>query len=105
MDWATDLFADAGWGCAFHVAGNTGGHLDITKWVDPAGITEREGVVAGHRSLASLDITNSLRASRAGANYRTLRIGRCRNPALGSVAAIHRVRGRVMFHNVTFQPQ
>ena len=92
-------------GLAFHVAGNTGGNLDITKWVDPAGITEREGVVAGHRSRASLDITNSLRASRAGTHYRTLRFDRGRDPATGSVAAVHRVGARVLFHNVTFQPQ
>ena len=71
VDWAAVVM-----GLAFHVAGNTGGNLDITKWVDPAGITEREGVVAGHRSRASLDITNSLRASRAGTHYRTLRFDR-----------------------------
>jgi|TARA_B110001454_G_scaffold129010_1_gene120261 hypothetical protein len=67
MDWAGTVVD-----LAFKFTVNTGGNLDITKWVDPAGITEREGVVAGHRSLASLNITNSLRANRAGTNYRTL---------------------------------
>jgi len=67
MDW-TGTVVDL----AFEFTVDTGGNLDITKWVDPAGITEREGVVAGHRSLASLNITNSLRANRAGTNYRTL---------------------------------
>ena len=54
------------------LAGNSGGDLDLTKWVHPAGITEWEGVVAGQPRRASLDITNSLRTNWARTHYRTL---------------------------------
>ena len=43
VDWAV-----VGMDLAVHVAGSTGGNLDLTKWVHPAGITEWEGVVEGH---------------------------------------------------------
>ena len=36
-----------GMNLAVRLAGSTGGDLDLTKWVHPAGITEWEGVVAG----------------------------------------------------------